>query len=158
MNFFPMAGQFGLGILPWSPLASGLLTGKYLQKENSQDPINASQGRQLLVNAQHSADWKTAVVEEVVKISKEVNKTPAQVALNWVVQQPLVTSTIIGARTVAQLEDNLGALSFSLSKEQIDRLTKISQPAPIFPHAFLQGPSLRAMATAGCQIENRSKY
>jgi len=63
-----------------------------------------------------------------------------------------VTSTIIGARTLAQLEDNLSALSFSLSKEHLDRLTQASQPPPIFPNSFIQSPLIKMVADGGCNI------
>jgi len=91
----------------------------------------------------------------VVDVAKEENKTPAQVALNWVVQQPGVTSTIIGARTLAQLEDNLQCLSFTLPKEQIDKLSKETQPEPIFPHSFLSRPTMRAMPRGGTIVQSR---
>jgi aryl-alcohol dehydrogenase-like predicted oxidoreductase len=154
-ELFPMADEYGLGILPWSPLASGLLTGKYLNKDPSQ--IDASSGRQFLVG-QRSDEWKNNVVKEVVQIAKEVNKSPAQVALNWVIQQPFVTSTIIGARTLAQLEDNISALSFTLSKEHLNRLTTISQPAPIFPHNFLHTPMMKVLPSGGTQVQTRRNY
>jgi len=140
-DVIPMAQALGLGVLPWSPLGSGVLSGKYL-KEN-QGKSDASSGRALFVNV--DKEKKLVIAQEVADVAKEINKSSAQVALNWVVQRKGVTSTIIGARTVAQLEDNLGALGFTLSKEHMERLDKISAIDAIFPHSFLNRDQMRIM-------------
>jgi len=150
-DLFPMAKEFDLGILPWSPLGSGALTGKYLETDKSK--IDASAARQVFSNP--NEERIRNVAQLVVDVAKEVNRTPAQVALNWVVQQPGVTSTIIGARTLAQLEDNLQSLNFTLSKDIVDRLTKETQPAPIFPHSFLNRPTVRALPHGGTTVRTR---
>jgi len=90
----------------------------------------------------------------VVDVAQQVKRTPAQVALNWVVQQPGITSTIIGARTLNQLEDNLQCLNFTLPTEQVETLTKGSQPSEVFPHMFLNRfkKEFGFLATGGANV------
>jgi aryl-alcohol dehydrogenase-like predicted oxidoreductase len=84
------------------------------------------------------SDQAFDVVEVLKKVASEVSTTPARAALAWVQQRPGVTSTIIGARTIEQLEDNLGALAIKLTPEQIKKLDDASQPKLNFPHEFLR--------------------
>lgn len=104
-----MALEHGLGITPWSPLKSGLLTGKY-----TRDNVNeAKGGRGAFVNG--SLNERTfALIDDLTATAKTRDTTVAKVALSWVVSRPAVTSTIIGARTIRQLEENLGSLAVTL--------------------------------------------
>ncbi|KAF9206339.1 hypothetical protein BGZ49_002629 [Haplosporangium sp. Z 27] len=119
----PMCANFGLGIVPFSILADGFLTGKHVREQ-----LNESSKRHLQVNshAKHDKNW--AILDEVKAIAQECKKTPAQVAVNWTMQKPGITAPLIGARTLAQLEDNLGALEFTLTKSQMARLDAVSNP------------------------------
>lgn len=131
-EFFPMVKEFGLGITPWSPLRSGLLSGKYRRNDHE-----GKSGRQAL--GMNKIDDKSfAVIEAVVAIAEEAGATPAQVALNWVCQQKEITSPIIGARTLAQLDDNLQCLDLKLSDEHIQRLTDMTRPTLSFPSDFIK--------------------
>jgi aryl-alcohol dehydrogenase-like predicted oxidoreductase len=113
----PMARELGLGITPWSPLKSGVLSGKYTQSNAGQ--VKADRGSL----ADSALNEKTyAIVDELHIIAKAHESTVARVALAWVQAQPGVTSTLIGARRLAQLEDNLKALEVKLSAEEFDRL------------------------------------
>jgi aryl-alcohol dehydrogenase-like predicted oxidoreductase len=87
-----------------------------------------------------------AIVDVVKEIAKEVARSPSQVSLNWLVQQPSKPIPIIGARKVAHLEDNLGALDFMLSAEQIDRLNQASNFVLPFPYSFINGDSPMAVS------------
>ena len=88
----------------------------------------------------------------LVEVAKQINKTPAQVALNWVVTQPGVTSTILGTTKVAQLDDNLGALDFVIPSELRRRLDQISAPETIHPYTFYT-PPFQSMMTGGTSVE-----
>src|ERR1700680_4549503 len=109
----PAAQEFGLGICPWSPLAGGFLSGKY-KREGS---VGRGDGR-LTKDANplfaRFAERNWGVLEPGVEVASATGNSPAQVALNWVATQPGMTSTILGATKLAQLEDNLGALEFTI--------------------------------------------
>src|SRR6186713_1352690 len=127
----PMGLELGLGITPWSPLKSGALTGKYTRQNAGQ--IKADRG--FFVEA--SLSEKTyAVVDELGLIAKAHDSTVARVALAWVQAQPGVTSTIIGARRLAQLEDNVKALDVKLSADELGRLDARTKPTFGFPQSM----------------------
>jgi aryl-alcohol dehydrogenase-like predicted oxidoreductase len=127
----PACLDAGMGLLPWSPLAGGWLTGKYQRDvtpegasrlgDNPQRGMEAWEPR----NAQ-SRTWD--VIETVGAIAKELSASSAQVALAWVAAQPAVTSVILGARNVEQLTDNMGAVNVMLAPEQLARLADVSAP------------------------------
>nr|WP_281361229.1 aldo/keto reductase [Actinopolyspora biskrensis] len=127
----PASVDQGLGILVWSPLAGGLLSGKYRRGQRS------SEGR-------HLTEWSEPpvrdenklydTIEEVVDIAQAHGASPAQIALAYLLRKPAVSSLVIGARKDEQLRDNLGAAEISLSDEEFDRLDEISAPWLIYPH------------------------
>jgi len=130
----------GLGIIPWSPLRGGWLSGKYY-RGMAAPPENTR------VDAAEKGGWSEAwsayntertwrILDELRAVAQELGKTPAQVALNWVKDRPGITAPIIGARNLAQLEDNLGCVGWQLSPEQAERLNRVSaMELPIYPHA-----------------------
>lgn len=125
----PMAQELGLGITPWSPLKGGLLSGKYTRANPG---ASDGGGRSMLMDAsKNEQTW--ALVDELAKIAAKHDSTVARVALAWVQAKPGVTSTIIGARTLAQLDDNLKALDVTLTADDVAALDALSTPAPIFP-------------------------
>jgi aryl-alcohol dehydrogenase-like predicted oxidoreductase len=127
----PMAREFGLGITPWSPLKSGVLSGKYTRQNAGQ--IKADRG----FFADTYLNEKTyAIVDELNILAKAHESTVARIALAWVQAQPGVTSTIIGARRLAQLEDNLKALDVKLSAEEFGRLDALTKPTLGFPQSM----------------------
>ncbi|CAO3569163.1 unnamed protein product [Mortierella alpina] len=119
----PMCADMGLGIIPWSILAEGFLSGKH-----SKEKRDSSSKRQGIVKGHFKDDKNWQILDEVKAIAKECNRTPAQVAVNWMLQKPGITSPLVGARTLEQLEDNLGALEFTLSEEHMTRLDLVSNP------------------------------
>ena len=137
-DLIPMAQELNISVLPWSPLAGGMLSGKY------------SKERQNLAEL---PEKNTAVVQEVARIAAEIGRSPAQVALNWLVQKPGVVSTTIGARTAKHLEDNLGCLDFVLSSEQLQSLDQVSQIELGFPHKFLASDAIKDLISGGANIE-----
>lgn len=137
----PMAIEMGLGITPWSPLRGGVLTGKYT-RDNA---ATASPGRGDRVKA-YFTDRTFEIVDTLTRIAEELETTPAAVAVAWVQARRGVASTIIGARSVTQLEQNLAALDVRLSAGQITALDAVSTPTLGFPIPFL---SFTAMIAQG---------
>jgi aryl-alcohol dehydrogenase (NADP+) len=127
----PASLDAGMGLLPWSPLAGGWLSGKYSRDvtptgatrlgENPKRGMEAWQAR--------NADERTwRVVDLVRSVADSHGASPSQVALAWLSAQPAVTSVILGARTVEQLNDNLGAVDLVLTGDELDTLTSVSAP------------------------------
>jgi aryl-alcohol dehydrogenase-like predicted oxidoreductase len=133
-ELIPMARELGLGVTPWSPLKSGALSGKYT-RENA-GKVKADRGAWVESNLNERT---YSVLDVLQRVAKEAGTTPAHVALAWVQGRPGVSSTIIGARTLEQLESNLGALEVKLTAEQVAALDAVSQPSLNFPAGFLQG-------------------
>ncbi|MGF6998359.1 aldo/keto reductase [Paraburkholderia sp. GAS32] len=126
----PMAREFGVGITPWSPLKGGVLSGKYTRH-------NAGQTKPDRFIADTVFNEKTySILEELDIIAKAHESTVARVALAWVQAQPGVTSTLIGARRLAQIEDNLKALDVKLSAEELGRLDALTKPTFSFPQSI----------------------
>jgi aryl-alcohol dehydrogenase-like predicted oxidoreductase len=124
----PLALEFGLGITPWSPLKSGALSGKYTRATAGQ----AAGGRRPFLESFLNEKTFT-LVDALEGIASAHGSTVARVALAWVVAQPGVSSTIIGARRLAQLEDNVGALDVKLTAEELGQLDALTKPAFGFP-------------------------
>ncbi len=128
----PMAQEMGLGITPWSPLKSGVLSGKYTRQNHGS--VTADRGDFAL---QALNDRTYDVIDALLETASTLDTTPARVALAWVQSRSGVTSTIVGARTMQQLEDNVGALEVRLSPDQVAVLDAVSKPALNFPADFL---------------------
>jgi aryl-alcohol dehydrogenase-like predicted oxidoreductase len=157
-ELIPMAKEMGLGVIPWSPLASGVLTGKYSAKDldHGGGVAQAAGTRKNVAAANGGLTARGLAIAEVVKqVAAEIDKTPAQVALAWTLLDPAVTSPIVGARTLAQLEDNLGALAVRFTEAQRARLAEASAIEPGFPHDFLAKPLTRAVMFGDVKIAPR---
>lgn len=120
-ELIPMAQTYGFGLIPWSPLAGGLLTGKYTRENQSPEGARYSDVGNNARFAARKTSETYDVVAELSPVAQAKGVTLAQFALAWVMQQPGVTSPIIGPRTMEQLEDNLGAFGVEISAE--DRAT-----------------------------------
>jgi aryl-alcohol dehydrogenase-like predicted oxidoreductase len=127
----PMALEFGLGVTPWSPLKSGALSGKYTRRNAGE--VKADRGFFLDSFLNERA---YSVVDELEVIAAAHGSTPARVALAWVQGRPGVSSTIIGARRLTQLEDNVKALELALSPDERARLDTLTQPVFGFPQSM----------------------
>jgi aryl-alcohol dehydrogenase-like predicted oxidoreductase len=131
-ELIPAAVDQGLGTLVWSPLAGGLLSGKYRR------------GRDAPEGSRHLTDWNEPpvhdedglydTIEVLVEIAEGHGVSGAQVALAWLLTRPSVASVVIGARTDGQLADNLRAATLELSVEELDRLERVSRPRLIYPY------------------------
>ncbi len=136
----PLAADQGVGALVWSPLAWGRLTGKIRRGQPLPD------GSRLHQTAEYGPPVDDEKLYDIVDaldiVAEETGKTVPQIALNWLIGRPTVSSVIIGARNEEQLRQNLGAVGWSLSKEQVERLDKasaISAPYPYFPYRRQEG-------------------
>lgn len=129
----PACQSTGLGLLPWSPLGGGWLTGKYRRDERPTGATRLGEdpGRGVEAYDRRSGQARTwAVLDAVERIAKDRSASMAQVALAWVADRPTVSSVILGARTLEQLEDNLAAADLHLDAEETAALDEASDPAP----------------------------
>jgi aryl-alcohol dehydrogenase-like predicted oxidoreductase len=135
-ELLPMAKALDIGVTVWSPLGGGILSGKY-NKQNDRELKRFDPGNPM--SAAFVNERNLSIANEVQTIAKEIGRTPSQVALNWIRQQKdrSVLMPIIGARTEAQIKDNLGCLDFELAAEQMKRLDEISKIQLGFPHDFI---------------------
>jgi aryl-alcohol dehydrogenase-like predicted oxidoreductase len=125
----PLAGEEGLAILPWSPLAGGLLSGKFKEGEAGPKDARRTQFDFPVVDKTRAF----ACVEAMRPIAKAHDASVARVALAYLLQKPFVTSVIIGAKTDAQLDDNLAATRLALAPEEVAKLDEVSALPPEYP-------------------------
>jgi aryl-alcohol dehydrogenase-like predicted oxidoreductase len=129
----PAALHNGIGLLPWSPLASGFLSGKYRKDERAPRGTRAGSGNPMMAHIYDdlaAKDQNWATLDVVRGIAENIGGTPSQVALSWLTNRPGVTAPIIGARTLDQLEQNLIGGDLVLSQEHTARLDEVSAPTP----------------------------
>jgi aryl-alcohol dehydrogenase-like predicted oxidoreductase len=145
-ELLPMALEMGMGALPWSPLAGGVLTNKYSSQDLSAAPAPQSYSRKEINRATgRLSERNLAIAAALGVVAKEMNRSPAQVALAWTRLNPAVVSPIIGARTLAQLDDNLASLEVSIGSEQLARLNAVSHIDPGFPNSLLASDNMRTI-------------
>jgi aryl-alcohol dehydrogenase-like predicted oxidoreductase len=132
----PLCEKFGLGILPWSPLASGFLSGKY--KKGAPPPAGSrlDKMKQWLADFDKPRNWKILDALEVT--AKELGTSTTAVALRWLIQKPAVTSVIMGVRNLQQLDDNLKAAEIRLSADVMKRLDEASAYELGYPYDFMK--------------------
>ena len=143
-EFTPLATHHGLGLIAWSPLASGLLSGKYKPSEDGSfggGRLGAVEGDdnsafdKLKKQARESKNWE--IIAELEAVAQEMDRPMAQVALNWVSNRPGVASVLIGASKTSQIESNIAALEFDIPNELQLRLDEASAPYAPFPFSYL---------------------
>jgi aryl-alcohol dehydrogenase-like predicted oxidoreductase len=142
-ELIPMARALDLGITAWSPLGSGLLTGKYHRSADTGEERRLDKAAFKEID-----DLNYSIAREVDRVAAAIGRSPAQVALNWVRRQPQVIP-ILGARSEEQMKQNLACLDFTLDAEQMERLNKISQVPLGFPHDFLNSEVPRSFMYGG---------
>ena len=171
-ELLPMADALNIGVTAWSPLGGGVLTGKYNKsnKEEEKQQRNTSSSSPTVVAQEGNSrlevqnefanrvlnDRNMLIAQKVSKIAKEVGCSAAQVALNWVRQQNIMSSAgknkiipIIGARKETQIKDNLSCLEFELTSEQMQRLNEVSKIELGFPHDFLNSEMIKDIIYGG---------
>lgn len=140
-ELLPVCEAEGVGVIPWSPLRGGWLSGKYRRGMSAPPPDtrveeSAKQGwSESWAAYANERTWQ--VIDTLLAVAAEVEKTPAQVALNWLLRKSTITAPILGARTLAHLEDNLGATEWSLTPEQVTRLDQSSALPLPYPYESL---------------------
>lgn len=132
----PLCLDQKLGILPWSPLGGGFLTGKY--RRGKDRPKNARRTDRESQFLQFDEERGFDIVDELEKIAQNHNATIAQAALNYLLRKPGVTSVIIGARTKEQLNDNLNTIDWEMTAEEVAKLDELSAPTKVYPYWMLQ--------------------
>ena len=128
-DILPMCRETEMGFIPWAILGQGKFTGRFQRGHKNTD----SMGRQGVKMSEQDYN----VAETVATVAAETGRTPSQVCINWVLQQKGITSALLGVRTLAQLEDNLKALEFTLTPEQLHKLSAAAPYEPGFPHNFI---------------------
>ncbi len=134
-DLIPMAKNFGMAIVPWSPLGAGILTGKY----NNQLP----QQSRLTEKSAKLNEKNLTIARKVSEIANKLGVTATQVALNWLRQQHTQVIPVVGARNIDQLNDSLGCVSFTLPADAMQELQQISAIELGFPHDFLASPGVQ---------------
>jgi aryl-alcohol dehydrogenase-like predicted oxidoreductase len=149
----PVSQELGLGICPWAALAAGFLSGKYRREgsdwkgEGRFDQFRKS-GSPML---RKLTDRHWGILDATLEVARKLGKTPAQIALNWAATQPGITSPIIGATKVAQLEDNLGAIEFEIPAELRKTLDEASALEPVAPYGFFE-PMIQSWIAGGTAL------
>jgi aryl-alcohol dehydrogenase-like predicted oxidoreductase len=145
-ELIPMAEAFGMTVTPWSPLASGLLTGKYAKgsKKDSKEEKRLEKTPQFKALSERNLE----IADTVVKVAKQVGKSPAQVALNWLRAKHGMIP-IIGARKFSQLEDNMKCVEWNLDAKQLKRLDDVSAIELGFPMDFIHREGVRQFLHGG---------
>jgi aryl-alcohol dehydrogenase-like predicted oxidoreductase len=150
----PASQELGIGVCPWSPLAGGFLTGKYkregAESGKGEGRLETTKGSgNPAFNKFNERNWR--IHDVLIDVAKQINKPVARVALNWVITQPGVTSTIIGATKLSQLNDNLQAAEFTIPADLRKRLDEVSAPEAIHPYVFF-GPDIQPLVTGGTSV------
>jgi aryl-alcohol dehydrogenase-like predicted oxidoreductase len=135
LELVPACRDYDLGILPWSPLASGFLSGKF--RKGQPAPSGTRLAKWATSYERFATDKNFRVVDVLIEIAMQHDATPAQVALAWLMSRPHVSSAIIGARTLSQLDDNLRALDLKLGEESLRILDEVSAPELRYPQDFI---------------------
>ncbi len=132
----PVCEKFGLGILPWSPLASGFLSGKYRKDAPPPARSRLDKFKDTFQRFDTPRNW--SILAAVEAVAKELGTSTTAVALRWLIQKPAVTSVIMGVRTSAQLDDNLKAAELRLPPEAMKRLDEASAFDLGYPYDFMK--------------------
>ncbi len=160
-ELIPMAKAFKLGVVAWSPLGGGLLSGKYqtgqaagqaTSQESSQESSQGNQGRlshESMKEFVHAGERTERIVAALKKISEQTGRSSAQVALAWLRYRDIPVIPIVGARKLAQLQDNLGSLTLELNGEQVAQLNEASAIKLGFPHDFYEMELVKGMLYGG---------
>jgi aryl-alcohol dehydrogenase-like predicted oxidoreductase len=132
----PLCRKYGLGILPWSPLAGGFLTGKHERGQQPPAGTRLDQWKERRAAFDNDRNWQ--IIDAVKAVASELGATPSQVALAWCIAKPGITSVIFGARSPEQLDDNLKAAALELPEATIKRLDEASAFPLGYPYEFMR--------------------
>jgi len=158
-ELLPMARELDLGVTAWSPLAGGLLTGKYTGGSDGSKEENRLE-HPMMAPMVDINERKRTICAAVAEVAAAIGKTPAQVALNWLCRQPGVMIPIIGARRLAQLKDNLGSIEFTIDNGNLQKIEAVSRIELGFPHDFFANELVQNFSFGGMRdrIDNHRSY
>jgi aryl-alcohol dehydrogenase-like predicted oxidoreductase len=149
LELIPLSLYKGLGVVVWGPLAGGFLSGKYLP---GQRMIPGTRSEEKWVFPERFLDdIADEILETLLDVADTLEHSPSQVAIRWVMEQPAVSSVIVGARSLEQLADNLGAAEWRLTDEARERLTQVSQMPERYPQTVARTVHERRTAAVGNQ-------
>jgi aryl-alcohol dehydrogenase-like predicted oxidoreductase len=137
----PVCRDFGLGILPWSPLAGGFLTGKYRKGQEPPEGTRLEKWKDRFRGFDTERNWR--ILDAVSRVAEEVGASVAQVSLAWLLRKPTVSSVIFGARSIEQLDDNLAAASVKLTDAHMAALDEASSFELGYPYQFMSNVQKR---------------
>lgn len=154
-EFVPLAQTLGLGITAWSPLAMGLLSGKYTRDRMAEGrlSLDTSGGGLGLFT-----DRNARIVSTLQEVADAVGRSMAQVALNWVANRPGIAAAIVGASRIEQLEDNLAALDFVLPADLRQRLDMASAIVPAYPYSLFADDYQAGIVNTGCAVGDKPPH
>jgi aryl-alcohol dehydrogenase-like predicted oxidoreductase len=147
-ELLPMAREMDLAVTVWSPLAGGLLTGKYADGSNTVKEEKRLE-HPMVAPLVDITERKRTISAAVVKVAEAIGKTPAQVALAWLRRQPGVMIPIIGARRLSQLKDNMACVEVTLAEAHLQQLNEVSRIELGFPHDFVANEMVQNFAYGG---------
>lgn len=133
-ELLPLCKEQGLGVLPWSPLAGGFLTGKYRRDQDNPKDARRTEFDFPPVDKEEGYD----AIEVMDEIAEEKGATIPQIALAWLLHQPGVTAPIVGAKKMSQLEDNLASTKIKLSDQEVARISETTEPKSIYPQWMVE--------------------
>jgi len=133
-ELMPLGLDQNIGTIVWSPLASGKLSGKYRRNKPAPADARVAQGGNPVLGTTHDDERLYSIVDVLDELAKETGKSISQIALNWLLQRPTISSILFGARNKQQLIDNLGSVGWSLTVDQVKRLDKVSDILPAYPY------------------------
>lgn len=137
-EFPDLAQELGMGLMTWGPLSGGLLSGKYSADatgEPTEGRLKVAASMAPKMDTRNERNWR--ILAEVTAVAKEIGRTPAQVAVNWVANRPAVGSVLLGASRPQQIQSNVTALDFTLPDDLRARLDEVSAPPEAMPYSFL---------------------
>ncbi len=134
LDILPACAHKGLGVVTWSPIAGGFLSGKYKPGERTKSGTRSEEG--FAYPGRFFAPNADETLSALLEVAGELGRSPAQVAIRWLLERPHITSVITGARTLEHFEDNVGAAGWSMPTDAYDRLTEVSAPRVKYPEAM----------------------
>lgn len=144
-ELIPMAGALGLGVTAWSPLASGILTGKHVSGAEAGTRMST----EMMSEFAGGLERQHRIVPAVIEVAREIGVSAAQVSLAWLLHREVPVIPIVGARKLSQLHDNLGSIHVQLSPEQVARLDAASAVELGFPQEFYRRELVRSLVYGG---------
>jgi aryl-alcohol dehydrogenase-like predicted oxidoreductase len=133
-ELMPLGIDQQIGTVVWSPLASGKLSGKYRRNQPPPPDARVAQGGSPVVNTSHDDERLYDIIDVLDELAKETGKSISQISLNWLLRRPTISTIIVGARNEEQLKQNLEAVGWELTMEQIKKLDQVSEVLPAYPY------------------------